>query len=228
MPRRSNESVASEPPGTAPCRRLLGVAPDPLLSFSPPRLVDTLERVEVHSVEALRAWFLENHAQPQSIWLVTWKKATPEKYVSTGEVLDEALCFGWIDGRRKKLDALRTMQLLSPRKASHWAQSYKERVRRLTDEGRMHPSGMRVVEEAKASGMWDFMNDVDALIVPPDLAAALDEHPSARRAFEAFPDSAKRDALRWIKLAKRPETREQRIREVAVKASKGQRASGTR
>ena len=189
--------------------------------------MQNLEKVEVKSIEELRKWFVENHGQQESIWLVTYKKSTPDKYVSVQDVLDEALCFGWIDGRRMKLDDERTMQLLSPRKAQHWAKSYKDRVARLTKEGRMHEAGQKVVESAKESGMWDFMNDVDALIKPDDLLEALNQYPDALKHYEAFPDSAKRDILRWIKMAKRPETRAKRIQEAAELASQNRRASGT-
>ena len=186
------------------------------------------ERVEVKSIEELREWFEKNHAQRESIWLVTYKKNVSEKYVSRKQVLDEVLCFGWMDGRRMKLDEVRTMQLLSPRKAQHWSKSYKDRVATLTKEGRMHEAGLTAVEIAKESGMWDFLNDVDALIKPSDLVEALEEYPSAMDNYEAFPDSAKRDILRWIKLAKKPETRTRRIRKAAELASQNKRASGTR
>lgn len=186
-----------------------------------------LTRVEVQSVAELRRWFSENYDQEASIWLVTYKKAVPDKYVSTQEVLDEALCFGWIDGRRMKLDDERTMQLLSPRKTQHWAKSYKDRIERLEAEGRLHQAGLKVVEEAKANGMWDFMNDVDALIKPADLTEALEQQPPALTNYEAFPDSAKRDILRWIKLAKRPATRAKRIQKTAELAAQNKRASGT-
>ena len=192
-----------------------------------PKMQD-FEKVEVSSAPELRNWFEQNHAQAESIWLVTFKKSVPGKYVSTQEVLDELMAFGWIDGRRMKLDDERTMQLLSPRKTQHWAKSYKDRVAKLTQEGRMHPAGLKAVEVAKAIGMWDFMNDVDALIKPDDLIEALEQHPPALTNYEAFPDSAKRDILRWIKLAKKPETRAKRIRETAVKAARNERASGTK
>lgn len=189
--------------------------------------MEDLKKIDVDSVAALRRWFEAHHAQTESIWLVTYKKNVPDKYVSAQEVLDEVLCFGWMDGRRMKLDDERTMQLLSPRKAQHWARSYKERVARLTEEGRMHPAGLRAVETAKANGMWDFMNDVDALIVPDDLRVALDANPPAWTHYKRFPDSAKRDILRWIKLAKRPETRAKRIKKSAEMAAENKRASGT-
>ena len=187
-----------------------------------------LPKVEVTSVAELRAWLETNHAQTSSIWLVTYKKVVPEKYVSLQQVLDEVLCFGWMDGRRMKLDEERTMQLLSPRKTEHWSKTYKDRVAKLTAAGRMHESGLKVVEAAKRSGAWDFLNDVDALIKPDDLVEALTTHPPALANYEAFPESAKRDILRWIKLAKKPETRAKRIQKTAELAAKNERASGTR
>ena len=127
-----------------------------------------------------------------------------------------------------KLDDERTMQLLSPRKTEHWSKTYKDRVAKLMEEGRMHEAGVSVVAAAKKSGMWDFMNDVDALIKPDDLITALDNHPPALANYEAFPDSAKRDILRWIKLAKKPETRAKRIQKTATLAAQNKRASGTK
>ena len=130
--------------------------------------------------------------------------------------------------KRMKLDDKRTMQLLSPRKSQHWAKSYKDRVARLTAEGRMHSAGMEVVRNAKESGMWDFMSDVDALILPSDLEQALKQHPPALLHYEAFPDSAKRDILRWIKLAKKLATRKKRIDKTVELATQNKRASVTR
>ncbi|MEM6252929.1 MAG: YdeI/OmpD-associated family protein [Cyanobacteria bacterium P01_D01_bin.156] len=192
-----------------------------------PTLQD-IPKVEVTSVKDLRQWFEANYAQTDSIWLVTYKKVVPEKYIFIQEVLDEVLCFGWMDGRRMKLDDQRTMQLLSPRKTEHWSKTYKDRVAKLTQAGRMHEAGLRVVEAAQKSGMWDFLNDVDALIKPDDLTQALEEHPPALANYETFPDSAKRDILRWIKLAKKPETRARRIYKTAILAAQNKRASGTR
>lgn len=192
-----------------------------------PKMQD-LEKVEVKSVKELRQWFEKHHGQKESIWLVTYKKNVPNNYVSIQEVLDEVLCFGWMDGRRMKLDDERTMQLLSPRKTQHWSKTYKDRVAVLTKVGRMHAAGLRAVETAKENGTWDFMNDVDALIKPDDLIEALEQSPPAMENYEAFPDSVKRDILRWIKMAKKPETRAKRIRETAELAAQNKRASGTK
>ncbi|MEL6159076.1 MAG: YdeI/OmpD-associated family protein [Cyanobacteria bacterium J06623_5] len=190
--------------------------------------IDELERVEVASTQELREWFEENYAQAESIWLVTYKKNVPDKYVSIQQVLDEVLCFGWMDGRRMKLDDERTMQLLSPRKTQHWSKTYKDRVAKLEKAGRMHAAGLEAIAVSKENGLWDFLNDVDALIKPNDLVEALELHPPALENYETFPDSAKRDILRWIKLAKKPETRAKRILKTAQLAAENKRASGTK
>lgn len=96
----------------------------------------------------------------------------------------------------------RTMQLIGPRRVQHWAQSYKKRAERLAAQGRMHAAGLAAVEASREAGLWDYMDDVDALRVPADLAAALGAHPPAAGNFAAFPASTQRWTLRWIKIAK--------------------------
>ncbi len=91
--------------------------------------------VEVTSASELRAWLLDNHERDEAVWLVTDKKAVPERYVSTQQVLDELVAFGWIDGIRRAVDDERTMQLISPRRTQPWAKSYRDRAERLIAEG---------------------------------------------------------------------------------------------
>ncbi|MEM1416603.1 MAG: YdeI/OmpD-associated family protein [Myxococcota bacterium] len=184
-----------------------------------------LERVEVRSAAELRAWLEEHHAGKASVALVTFKKVVPERYVSTGEVLDELLAFGWIDGARHKLDEKRTMQLIAPRKTQHWTKSYKQRAARLEAEGRMKPAGRAAIAAAKQSGLWTFMDDVDALIVPPDLRDALDTKPGAAAFFDAAAPSYRRNVLRWVKLAKTEATRARRIAKVAGLSGEGKRVA---
>lgn len=188
---------------------------------------ENFDKVEVISARELRLWLATNHGQPDSVWLVTHKKHTGDRYVSREEVLDELLCYGWIDGIRRKLDADRTMQLISPRKVQHWAKSYKDRAARLIDEGRMEPPGLESIRRSEEAGLWDFLDDVDALIVPEDLAAALEALPEARRHFDAFPPANRRFVLRWIKLARKPGTRRRRIERIAELASRNERLPGS-
>ncbi len=172
---------------------------------------DKFHKLEITSAAQLRDWLEAHHSQSESVWLVTYKKHVADKYVSVGEVLDELLCFGWIDGIRRKLDTDRTMQLIGPRRAHHWAETYKQRVARLMVEKKMHPAGLEAIAESKRQGLWDAMADVDALSIPTDLVEAFGKHPGTAEAFAAMAPSYRRNVLRWIKLAKTPSTRSKRI-----------------
>ncbi len=184
---------------------------------------EKFEKIEIISQEDLRNWLMENHQQEESIWVVTFKKHITSKYVSRDEILDEILCFGWIDGIRRKLDDDRTMQLLSPRRIQHWAKSYKDRALKLIEDGKMHEAGFRSITHSKKSGLWNFMDDVDALIKPSDLIDELKKYPTAESFFDSISDSSKRWTLRWIKLAKTKKTRAARIKKTASLASKGEK-----
>lgn len=188
---------------------------------------DNFQKVEVSSARELRAWLEQNQLQEESVWLVTFLKIVPEKYLSTGEVLNELVCFGWIDGIRRKLDETRTMQLISPRRVQHWAKTYKDRAAKLIGEGRMHEAGLRSIELSKQSGLWDFMDEVDQLIVPKDLQEELDKHAGAKEFFYAINDSSKRFVLRWLKLAKTEKTRKARILELAQLSARGEKLKGS-
>lgn len=190
------------------------------------KLAKDFLKVQVESREEWRAWLEKEHDSAESIWLVTFKKASGKPHVPYDAVVEEALCFGWIDGLPRKLDDERSMLLVSPRKpGSAWSKANKERVERMTAVGKMHPAGLRKIEQSKADGSWTFLDDVEALIVPDDLAAALAEHENAEENFAAFPPSSKRGILEWIKQAKRAETRSKRIRETAELASRNIRAN---
>ena len=188
---------------------------------------ENFKKVEIKAADALRSWLLENHKQEESVWLVTYKKIEPNCYVSRWEVLDELICFGWIDGIRRKLDERRTMQLISPRRVQHWAKSYKERASELMDDGRMHEAGLKSIEDSKSSGLWDFMNDVDNLVVPTDLSEALTQKSGASEFFNGINASSKRFVLRWLKLAKTEKTRKSRIERLVELSAKGEKLPGS-
>jgi uncharacterized protein YdeI (YjbR/CyaY-like superfamily) len=180
-------------------------------------------QVEVRSREDLRDWLRANHGQEESVWVVRWMKAPGRPYLSRLEVLDEVLCWGWIDGIARKLDGERTMQLLSPRRHQRWTRTYRDRAARLIAEGLMQELGFRAIAEAKARETWEAMPDVDALLVPDDLLAALEVMPPARERFEGSAPSYRRNVLRWIALAKTPPTREKRVRAAAEAAAENRR-----
>lgn len=187
--------------------------------------LDDLRRVCVASRAEWRAWLEAHHTQAEAIWLVIWKK--PDlRNLSNDDVVEEALCFGWIDSLPRKLDDTRSMLLLAPRKAkSAWSALNKTRAEKMINQGLMSKAGQKVIDEAKASGTWDKLNDVEALTIPDDLAKAFAKKKSAQKNFEAFPRSVKRGILEWILQAKKPETRAKRIEETAVKAVDNIRAN---
>ena len=187
---------------------------------------ENFQQVEVTSSQELRNWLQKNHAQEESVWLVTFKKSVPSKYVSTSEILDELISFGWIDGIRRKLDEKRTMQLIAPRQTQHWAKTYKDRAKKLMDENKMTKAGLDSIERSKELGLWDIMDDVDALIKPDDLIKCLKEHQGAFKFFNTLSPSNMRNVLRWIKLAKTSKTRKERILKTALLSSKGEKISG--
>lgn len=186
---------------------------------------DDRERVEVRSLAELTDWLTHHHGQSESIWLVTFKKAAGDAYLAYADVVDAALCHGWIDSVPRRLDATRTMRLLSPRQpGSAWSQVNKARAERLIAEGRMAPPGLAAIERAKADGSWHALDRVETLEEPPDLAAALDDCPAARGAFDRFPRSSRRLILEWIEAARTLQTRRQRITETVDEAAAGRRA----
>lgn len=189
-------------------------------------MADEFEQIEIASREELRAWLSAHHEERRSVWLVTWKKAAGAKHLSYDEIVEEALCFGWIDSRTRSLDTLRSMRLLSPRKAgSAWSRENKARAMRMLKAGRMTQAGRLKIEAAQRDGSWLFLEDVQGGKVPEDLAAAMARYAGAAAHFDAFPPSSKRIVLEWIKQAKRPETRAKRVEETARKAADNVRAN---
>ncbi|MBW4485693.1 MAG: YdeI/OmpD-associated family protein [Tildeniella torsiva UHER 1998/13D] len=182
--------------------------------------------IQVESRAEWRAWLAANHTRTEGLWLVTYKKLPSRPYVSYDEVVEEALCFGWIDSKGNKLDGDRTMLWMAPRKlGTGWSALNKTRVAALTEAGLMMPPGLAKIEAAKRDGSWELLDAIERLEVPSDLAAALAENELAKANFEAFPRSAKRGILEWIASAKRAETRNRRITETVELAAQNLRAN---
>lgn len=185
-----------------------------------------LERVEVETRKQWRHWLTLHHASSPGVWLVTFKAATGKPRPTYDETVEEALCFGWIDSKPQKLDEARTMLLFTPRNPkSLWSAKNKRHIDAMLVAGKMQPAGLKMVALAKASGTWTALDQVEQLLVPEDLAVALDTYPSARAYWDAFPPSARRGILEWIVTAKRPETRAKRIAETARLAAENRRAN---
>jgi uncharacterized protein YdeI (YjbR/CyaY-like superfamily) len=169
-----------------------------------------------------RSWLESNHRTSDGVWLITWKKRTGRPTVAYAEAVEEALCFGWIDGVLNPVDAERSAQYFAPRKPkSTWARSNKERVARLEAAGLLSEAGLAAIEAARANGSWESLDTIDALIVPDNLAEALAGRPGARELFDASSESVRRMTLAWVYQAKRPATRAARVERVASVAGRG-------
>jgi len=184
--------------------------------------LDAYPLVEPANRAQWRAWLAENHASSQGIWLAIGKKGNRVTELTYDDSVEEALCFGWIDSTARRLDESRYLGLFTPRKPrSVWAKSNKERIERLTAQGLMQPAGLLAVETAKANGSWSLLDDIDDLIVPADLAAALAARPRATEGFESLSAGQRRIALYWIASAQRAETRAKRVAETVSAAAEG-------
>ncbi|MFI5259418.1 MAG: YdeI family protein [Candidatus Limnocylindrales bacterium] len=185
--------------------------------------MDDKPRVQLESRAEWRAWLAANHRTSTGVWLVTWKRATGKPTVEYEDAVEEALCFGWIDGVIGRVDDERAMQWFAPRRPKGtWARSNKERVARLEAAGLMTEAGLAAVALARANGSWSSLDAIDELVVPVDLAAALAARPGARERFDASSVSVRKGALGRVYLAKRPQTRAQRVEQIADMAGRGE------
>jgi uncharacterized protein YdeI (YjbR/CyaY-like superfamily) len=173
-----------------------------------------------------REWLMENHQTTQAVWLIIYKKESGVPSVYYSEAVDEALCFGWIDSKPNKRDENSFYQFFSQRNPkSNWSKVNKLKVEALVAANKMMPAGFKMIELAKQIGTWDALNDVDALIIPEDLAALLAANPPAQENFDKFPPSTKRGILEWILNAKQAATRLKRIEETVALAAENKRAN---
>ena len=178
------------------------------------------EQVYLSERGSWRGWLEKNHATSRGIWLVFYRKAAQKPSLEYEESVEEALCFGWVDNRTRRLDDERYMLMFTPRRpTSPWSRPNKERVKRLVASGKMASAGMVKIGEAKRNGAWIVYDPIEDLVVPDDLAAALAKEPSARENFENLRVSAQKNALWWIASARRPQTRAQRVAKTAAAAA---------
>lgn len=176
------------------------------------------------SQQEWRQWLEENHLKHDSIWLIMYKKKVGSLSISWSDAVDEALCFGWIDSVRRPIDDEKFIQYYSKRKAnSTWSKINKVKIERLIADGLMVEAGLKTIEIAKQNGSWEILDDVEAGIIPEDLSRKLDEFPGAKEYVLGLSKSVRKMLLSWIALAKRPETRENRIAEIAENAAQWQK-----
>lgn len=163
-----------------------------------------------------RRWLETHHADENEVWLIHYKKGFQESGLSLEDAVEEALCYGWIDGLlRSRDDATYALRYTPRRRDSVWSMSNIERAERLIRQGRMTEAGLRSITEAKESGQWEAAirrEQVD--VIPPDLEEALGQREGAIAAYRALPDSRKKQFIYWLQSAKRPTTRQRRIEKI--------------
>jgi len=170
------------------------------------------EHVHVQTRAELRAWLLANGARAEGVWVVYPKGS--QRTMTYQDLVKELLCAGWIDAVVGKVDDSHVKSWISPRrKGSGWSGVNKVFLKELEGEGLLLPSGIAAIERAKQDGSWELLDDVEAGVVPADLAKALQEN-GVSEVFAALAKSRQREWLLLLKTAKRPETRAARITRV--------------
>jgi uncharacterized protein YdeI (YjbR/CyaY-like superfamily) len=174
-----------------------------------------LDELIVADAEALRAWLSSNHATSTGVWLALTRKGGTVTTLTWQQAVDEALCFGWIDGQARKGDQDLSWIRFTPRTArSSWSQRNVAHVDRLEAQGRMLPAGRAAVEAAKADGRFAAAYaPASEAEVPADLAAAIAANPAAQAMFDVLTKTNRFALIYRVNAVKRAETRERKIGE---------------
>jgi len=181
-------------------------------------------KITPKSRSAWRDWLDRNHYVCREVWLVFYKRHTGKAALSYDDAVEEALCFGWIDSVRRKIDEARYMQRFSPRTtASCWSAANRERAQRMQKAGLMTAAGEKAVRLAKQSGKWETIAQTADLSVPHELTEYLHREAKAAQFFESLAPSYKRQVIAWITSAKRPVTRQRRLAEVMSLLVRGEK-----
>lgn len=191
-------------------------------------MADELPIVLFAGPPQLEAWLEENHASSQGLWLKIAKKGAGETSVTYAEALELALAFGWIDSQKRGHDERFFLQRFTPRRPrGRWSRINREKAEALIAAGKMRPTGLAEVEAAKADGRWEAAYEGQRTAqVPPDLQRELDANPAAAKFFAGL-DSANRYAVIYrLNDAKKPETRERRLRKFVAMLERGEKIHG--
>jgi len=184
--------------------------------------MNTQKEIEIFcpaSQKDWREWLMENHASKQSVWLVYHKIKSNVPSISWSQAVDEALCFGWIDSTARPIDDQTFMQFFCKRKPkSVWSKINKAKVERLISEGLMTQAGFDSIEKAKDNGSWIILDEVEAFKIPKDLMTAFKAQRGSKPFFLSLSKSVQKSILQWLILAKKTETRQKRIDEIALLA----------
>jgi uncharacterized protein YdeI (YjbR/CyaY-like superfamily) len=173
-----------------------------------------------------RNWLEKNSQTEKSVWLIIYHKKSKTLSIRYDEAIEEALCFGWIDGKANKRDEESFFLFFTQRSPkSNWSKINKDRAANMIKKRLMTPAGQSMIDLAKKAGTWKAMGGPQKLVMPPDLRELFQKNKTAFKNFEAFPPSSKQMILEWILKAKKPETRQNRIRQTVELAGKNIRAN---
>ncbi len=180
------------------------------------RAIDSLESFYPEDRKVWRNWLQKNYNKSKGIWLIYYKIGKSKPRLPYNDIVEECLCFGWIDGLARKLDDERAMILITPRKPkSVWSYVNKQRLKLLLSSGLMTPAGLEKIEVAKKNGSWDALTASDHAAktnqIPKDLQNAFKGKSASLANFKAFAPSTRKQFLSWIDSAKTDETRNKRL-----------------
>ncbi|MFP3834549.1 YdeI/OmpD-associated family protein [Chryseobacterium sp. SIMBA_028] len=177
--------------------------------------------ITINTSKEWRKWLEKNHQSEQSVWVICNTAKSDLPVAKWSDLVDESLCFGWIDSTRKTIDPYSFMQLFSKRKPnSTWSKINKEKIERLIERKLMMQAGYETIRIAKENGSWIILDSVEELVIPEDLDAAFEIHNGSKDYFLNLSKSMRKMMLQWIVLAKRSETRQKRIDEIAEHAAR--------
>jgi uncharacterized protein YdeI (YjbR/CyaY-like superfamily) len=172
-----------------------------------------------------RQWLEKNHARSTGIWLRIFKKTAKEKSLTYAQALDQALCYGWIDGQKKPFDEQSWLQRFTPRRPkSAWSKINTEHVARLTKAGAMTAAGLKAVEAAKADGRWQAAYASPRNAGPPeDFLKELGKNKKAKAFFETLNRANVYAIVYRLQTAKKPETRAKRMKTILDMMAQGKK-----
>ena len=174
-------------------------------------------------------WLLNNHAKHDAVYLIFYKLETDIPTMRWEEAVKVALCFGWIDSTVKSLGGGKRKQYFCPRNPkSTWSALNKKYIKELEKENLIQKSGYKVIEQAKKSGKWTEMDDVENGVIPKELQDAFDKNPKAFENYQNFAQGYRKGYLSWLHSAKREATRKKRIKEIIILCEKNIKSRGLR
>lgn len=181
-------------------------------------------RFTPRSRQAWRKWLETNHDSRADVWLVYYKRHTGKPTVTYNDSVEEAICFGWIDGVRRSIDDERYTHRFSPRnETSRWSATNRKRAGKMIEAGLMTEAGRKAIRQAKRAGTWDAPAETIDVSVPPELAHFLGKNETAASFFESLAPSYRTEFTGWINMAKRPETRQRRLDETMELLKRGRK-----